>query len=61
MPAMVIVGLAKSIPTLYTGLALFSFGRFSRLPLESRFVPASRLASRSPEKRTIKPAFRASY
>lgn len=28
MPAMVIVGLAKNIPTLYAGLALFSFGKF---------------------------------
>ena len=27
MPAMIIVGLAKTIPTLYTGLALFSFGK----------------------------------
>ena len=27
MPAMVIVGLAKTIPTLYMGLTLFSFGK----------------------------------
>lgn len=26
MPAMVIVGLAKTIPILYTGLTLFAFG-----------------------------------
>ncbi|KAJ7385543.1 Major facilitator super domain-containing protein 10 [Desmophyllum pertusum] len=32
MPAMVIVGLAKTIPTLYMGLALFSFGAATVVP-----------------------------
>lgn len=52
MPAMVIVGLAKSIPTLYAGLALFSFGmlfRFHPGPLTRRvnygdcWAPAKRI------------------
>lgn len=30
MPAMVIIGLAKTIPILYAGLALFSFGKMTR-------------------------------
>ena len=30
MPAMVIIGLAKTIPILYAGLTLFSFGKLTR-------------------------------
>ena len=29
MPAMVIIGLAKTIPILYAGLTLFSFGKLT--------------------------------
>ena len=37
MPAMVIIGLAKTIPILYAGLTLFSFGKWKR----SRVVSSS--------------------
>lgn len=38
MPAMVIVGLAKTIPILYTGLALFSFGSATVVPCLSTMI-----------------------